>query len=302
MPFNDSKVVERLYLKKELLEAEDSAHKEIRPLLVILGGGMVGVGGSAACIALHELGLGNVFDTTVGISAGACDCAYFLAGKEQMVLGTSIYHEELAGRFVKASRRPITDLKYLESVFREGPKALDTNVIQRHRSELCVVATELQTKKPAIIDAKTASPDIISTVIASAALPGKLWGRPVEINGKDYFDGSFGNPFPIELIIEKFDPTDILVIPNRTFDAAFHAKPHLREKIFGRWIFGDMWYYAKNRHRLYREAFYKLKNIPKINAGVIWAPHDLSSLEMSADKIKQLADDMREKTLSYFAQ
>lgn len=43
----DASIVAALKKKKELLEANDPSHSAIRPLLIILGGGMRGVAGGA---------------------------------------------------------------------------------------------------------------------------------------------------------------------------------------------------------------------------------------------------------------
>jgi len=46
----DKPIVRALIRKKELLEAGDAAHRDIRPLLIILGGGMCSVaGGCRVC-------------------------------------------------------------------------------------------------------------------------------------------------------------------------------------------------------------------------------------------------------------
>ena len=89
-------VIECIWKKKELLDSSDPQHETIKPLLLILGGGNLGVYSAAACYALQILGLGNVFDTVVGISTGAWVGGYFLAGREQIKIGASIYYEDLA--------------------------------------------------------------------------------------------------------------------------------------------------------------------------------------------------------------
>jgi hypothetical protein len=49
---NTSKVVENLFLKSKLLEEGREDHEKIRPVLVVLGGGMMGAmnGGKMVCV------------------------------------------------------------------------------------------------------------------------------------------------------------------------------------------------------------------------------------------------------------
>ena len=207
-----------LFEKKRLLES-GLPHAHIRPLLFILGGAQRGVYGGGCVSALREAGLGDVFDTVIGVSTGAPTAAYFLSGQPET--GTSIYYEECVERpFFSITRgvvgEPIADVPYLTQVFRGevGAKAIDQNAIKASRTKLYVIATHYATGKSEFFNAKTASPDIVAALADSMSIP---LVAPIRRHGGEAFvDGDTANPFPIERVLHVFDPTHILILPNTT--------------------------------------------------------------------------------------
>ena len=207
-----AELVAHLRAKQALLKAHDPEHQKIRTLLLILGGGMRGVSGAGVVTALHALGLGDVFDTVVGVSAGAANAAYYLAGEEQVKLGTSIYYQDLPPHFIRYRRRPIVDIDFLEQCWHSGEKRLDTAAVRATRSEFFVAVTRVRDYQGVLLDAKPV-PDIVSLLKATSAIP-RLYGRSVTIGDEAYFDGSVGMLFPAEIVVERFDPTDLVIITN----------------------------------------------------------------------------------------
>jgi len=68
--------------------------------LVLYGGGMSGVAGAGAMIALQDLGFAHAFDAIYTYSAGFPNASYLLGDETR--LGTSIYYEDLSrGQFIK---------------------------------------------------------------------------------------------------------------------------------------------------------------------------------------------------------
>ena len=68
---HDSELVQNLILKNKLLRNGDKKHEDISTVLLILSGANLGAYGAGAAIALHLLGLADVFDVVVGVSTGA---------------------------------------------------------------------------------------------------------------------------------------------------------------------------------------------------------------------------------------
>jgi predicted patatin/cPLA2 family phospholipase len=115
--------------------------------LVVEGGCMRGVISAGAVTALEHLGLAQCFDAVYGVSAGAFDAAYMLAG--QAAMGTSIYFEDLpAARFLSARRmlaaRPAIALDEVIDEIIARRKPLDVAAVEDARPEFHVLATCLE--------------------------------------------------------------------------------------------------------------------------------------------------------------
>lgn len=209
------KVVSRLFEKKKNPES-----KEIRPLLLVWGGGLKGPYGAGQELALHEMGLGEVFDVAVGNSAGSADIIYFLGGPEQTAIGASLYDEECTTEdFFKLSRlRQMMRVKFIADKMTSGKKAVDLDAINKLHTEFYVIATNVKNNQAELIDAKTVKEGPIEAVRASMSVPGADGSRVTlnrgEKNEGTYVDGSFGATVTLREIIKKFDPTDILFLTN----------------------------------------------------------------------------------------
>ncbi len=206
-------VINNLWRKAELLKARNVRHEAIRPLLLILPGGNLGVDSAAACYALHRLGLGDVFDIVVGMSTGAWVGAYHLAGEEQIKIGASIYYEEFATpEYINFWKFPyVMNPGIIEGVTSIGRKKLNIEAVKKSRSQLHVGVTDMNGVGH-FLDVKNVS-NPWSALYASSAIP-VGYREPKDVDGKKYLDGGIALSFPIEKVIEKFSPTDVLVLPN----------------------------------------------------------------------------------------
>src|SRR3989344_255247 len=284
-------VVENLKKKRDDPEKEG---KKIRPLLLILGGGMQGPYGAGQVIALGRMGFRDKFDTVVGISAGAADAAYFLSANEesdkQTLLGTSLYYKELATKkFLNFLRlKQIMNVGYAVGLMKEGEKALDTDAIIKGHSEFYVQATNSTTKEPELINGKTDKQGVVQAIEASMALPW-VYGKEIEVDDGKYVDGAF-EPVPIQKVIERFNPTDVLILPNMSYD---NTDTRILSKAKNALIIG----FAKMLPRLgslplaekvlraqrqTRQAFEYIRNNYKVNVGILYPP-DLGLTQVGTD-------------------
>lgn len=115
----DKVVIENILHKRHLLEIADNFHKEIKTCLIITGGGQAGAFSGGVVLGLEKLGLSDVFDFVIGVSAGAAAGMYLLS--HQAELGTSIYYEDnVKNKFINFLRlRKIMDIDSLEVVFKK---------------------------------------------------------------------------------------------------------------------------------------------------------------------------------------
>lgn len=224
-PDKKAVLVERIKKKARLLARGDEQHKEIRPLLILDGGGMRGVLGMGCLAGLQRVGLCDVFDTIIGISAGASNGAYFKAMQSELAI--TVYTENLTdSRFINFMRpQKIADIDYVIDVFRYN-KRLDVQALRANRSKLFAAVTRVDNGVGELIDVANMV-DVFNVLRAAMALP-VLYNRPVRIGRYRYLDGGVAFPLPIFESISRFNPTDILVILNRTIN--FKTTPIL-EKI-----------------------------------------------------------------------
>ncbi len=165
-------------------------------------------------IGLKKLGLSQVFDVNVGVSAGAANLAYLLSGQAE--LGTTIYYEEMVTRrFINLWRLwRIADIDYVEQVMRDSRKMLDARAVRRARGEFYIGVTS-EDGIGELIDAK-GSHDMVRLVKASIALP-IVYNKLVEINGGRFIDGDISLSLPVAEVRKQFAPTDMVLVINRPF-------------------------------------------------------------------------------------
>lgn len=227
-------VIENLIKKRDDPEGEG---KNIRPLLLIMGGGMKGAYGAGQVVALGRMGFREVFDTVVGISSGAADAAYFLSAKEgddtQTLRGTSIYNENLASKkffdpgkwkniFKRKNFTPLLDVDYAVDIINNDPeKALDTEEIMRKKTEFWMQTTDPVTHEPRLINAKKTKEGLVNALHGSMAVP-FVYRKEITITDDEHgetqnIDGAF-KPLPIQDVVDKFNPTDVLILPQMRFE------------------------------------------------------------------------------------
>ncbi len=267
---------------------------------------MRGPYGAGSAAALHELGLGDVFDVVVGVSTGAPTAAYFLAGQDQVRLGSSLYYEECTSNaFMNPWRfKKLVDIDQLITWMKRGPKALNTQAIRRHPSQFFVSAITRKGHME-LFDAKTAQPGMLEAIRASIAIPG-LFGSWVPVNNTYYCDGGFDDPLPMSKVITMFHPTDVLVLPNQAFEIAKNYHPGFGDYVAGLLTLRQLgprksWDIVQ-RKTTFRTTF-ESRPHPNIRIAFLWPPNaGLHEGTKNAKKLKKAFEDTRQKTLEWFHQ
>lgn len=214
--------------------------------LVVQGGGMRGILGSAAAVALDQLGIADSFDAMYGTSAGGLTVAYLAAG--QIARGTSIYYQNLAGHrhFINSTRLsgPM-DVGFLFDQWITNGKALDKDAVTRSAVHVAVVTTDATDGTARVFDNRELSGDLfVSALRASASMPLFSNNREI-ILGREYNDGFLAASIPIEPAIED-GCTHMVVLPTSMPET--RDSVGLVERIYGFFRMGD---YPK----AFRDAF-----------------------------------------------
>ncbi len=303
---HDSKLVQNLLLKNQLLRNGDKKHEDIRTALLILCGANLGVYGNGATIALHLLGFSDVFDVVVGVSTGAGIGGYFLAGEKQALLSASIYYTEFSGtRFINYLRaKKIIDVGLISEVMRRGRTKMDTEAIKKSRSKFFVGVTNAETGNGELINAKSATPDVIAAIEASSAMP-LGYNPPVEINQRSYYDGGISLPCPIKEVCEKFKPTDVLVLPNRPPRFGSQLFRELTGRVFAAVALRNLPAFLRaaivSRHKRFPEDMNYIQDCNEINVGVLWPPEmGIRPLTRSPSKLRAAVHVSVKQTLEVF--
>jgi predicted patatin/cPLA2 family phospholipase len=300
-------IVERLLRKRDLLRAGDTGHERIRTALFIDGGGMRGVYGGGVIVALEQLGLTDVFDYVIGVSAGAADCAYFLSGQAEF--GTSLYYEELASkRFINVWRfSKILDIDYLDESFRYT-KPLDSERVRQSRSRFLIGVTKAETGECVYLDMADSSIDVITAIRASTALP-IVYNRTVSINGEAYSDGTTGCGVPVDYITSVLGCNTVLFILNRIFSdknprASWYER--LLTHAVSRNYSPSFRYAYLNRKVPYNASLSMIRGADRADSDIVMktispAIMPISNLCIDGKKLKAVAQQATEQTMRIFA-
>lgn len=305
-------VVAAFKAKRDYPEGEGKKH---RILILSLGGGMRGPYGAGQVIGLNEMELtAEKVDILYGISAGAADLAYYAGGPENTKKGASIYSDECnSPEFLSFHPKRINNMMRAVDVvggaMRKGEKALNVDAIRNLPGEVYVQVTTVEGHEAEMINVKTATPDIISAFEASMNVP--ILNAPgVKVNGKEYIDGGF-DPLPIQKLINKFHPTDILILPNTPFKRIeeFPFSPDWTQHLPRSGSLGSV----KKFFQIASDLRHLLEDFSKregVNIGMLWPPDrgldvldiDSSMIEIGVkdaamDTIKQFGEEPRDVEL-----
>jgi predicted patatin/cPLA2 family phospholipase len=207
------------------------ANDQHRVALVVEGGCMRGVISAGAVTALEHLHLAQRFDAVYGVSAGALDCAYMLAG--QAAMGTTIYFDDLpAAHFVRARRilaaRPPIALDQVIDEIVARRKRLDVAAVEDARPEFHVLATCLEHRALERLHGP-----LLERLRAAARVP-LLSGPPVRLNGCRLYDGGLLSPLPVDLAAAD-GATHILVLRTRPDGPAVRRHDHVERAMLS-WL------------------------------------------------------------------
>ncbi len=304
-----SEVVKNIKLKRDLLNTGNPEHECIRTAVICDSGIMLGVFGGGVVTGLEECGMIDVFDYAIGVSAGAANLAYFLAGQSR--LGTSIYYEDLPdNKFIDLKRfRKFADLDLLEKIFRgeKGSKRLKTDLVKNSRTKLLIAVTNAQTGQGELIDTKDPNVDVVTAIKASAAIP-IAYNRTIAINGQEYSDGASSLPLPVDYAKKELGCNNILVIMHKPYSYRTSLTSEVLETVMAslymRNCASELRKSFLRRHQTLTKILNNLWNyhsIDSVNIGVIgFDKFPFSKFSMNKQKSKALATVGEQKTIEIF--
>jgi 1-acyl-sn-glycerol-3-phosphate acyltransferase len=185
----------------------------LRLALVIEGGGMAGAVSAGMCTALESLGLIGSFDVIYGVSAGALNASYTVAGQARSRCG--LYVQAARARLIDPRRvlrgQPLFRLaEIINTLMVEHPH--DARLLEAP-IPLRVAATRLADKQLELLGDFESLAEVRQAVWASCAIP-ILAGDIVEYRGKQYVDGGLIESLPYAAALRE-GATHALVLRSR---------------------------------------------------------------------------------------
>ena len=172
--------------------------------LVIEGGGMKCA--YTAGILDRMLDDGIHPDYVIGVSAGASCGASFVAGQRDRNRRFFVDHvsepDYMGWTAFRHSGGNFFNLEYIyqDLTGKDGDDPLDYDAIMANPCDFWAVATDAETALPHYFTKKDISPTDYSVFMATCAIP--VACRPVEIDGRLYYDGGCSNPIPVRRALE----------------------------------------------------------------------------------------------------
>ena len=206
------------------------ADDEYRVALVVEGGCMRGVIYAGAVTALEHLHLAQRFDAVYGVSAGALDSAYMLAG--QAAMGTTIYFEDLpAVHFMRARR-----------VLAAGRRSPSTrSSMGSSRGESASTSRPSRTPGPSSMCSRPASSTVHLNVPTARCSSDRALRRGCRCSAARrcastvrLYDGGLLSPLPVELAAAD-GATHILVLRTRPDGSAVRRHAHVERAMLS-WL------------------------------------------------------------------
>ncbi len=179
--------------------------------LVLQGGGMRGSYSIGVLVALSELGLHTAFDHVYGVSSGAVNGAYFVAGQAQ--LAARGYVEDLASKRFISFARPgrFLDIDFMIDTVVKVRKPLDAARLRESPTTMHIGLTDYGTGGWVAVTSRDEGVDFAEALRATAALP-LLYGKTVRLNGKEFLDGSTADPVPLSRALQQGCDRILLVL------------------------------------------------------------------------------------------
>lgn len=200
--------------------------------LAVEGGAMRGVISIGMLIALYDLGLIDIFDEYVGVSAGSLNLAYTLTG--QGALGLSVYFEDMTDKDIvsllrfRSKEHPIMDMRKLYDHTTKN-KRLDIEKLNaKYESSFKVSVTNVTKNTGELISLKDAGYQFEEFLMSGAILP-FIAGEPWIISGNKYYDGGMHYIDPLQAAYE-IGSTHTVVLYTHTQDRPLKAFGRLIER------------------------------------------------------------------------
>jgi predicted patatin/cPLA2 family phospholipase len=199
--------------------------------LVLEGGAMRGVYTAGSLLALHLMGMWNLFDNAYGSSAGAVNAAHFLSGAGDQKVDT--YYRFLAdGRFFNPYRPwKIVDIDFFVDQVLTKLRPLEVDRVMKSPTPLWMPVADFATATIIPFHAQSGLYPLLRILKATTSMP-ILYNEVVVLGEVRGFDAGFAKPFPLDYAVSDGN-THILALLARRKD---HVS---RRTWWQKWLFNN---------------------------------------------------------------
>lgn len=166
--------------------------------IVVGGGGMRGGSTGGMVLALEEAGLTECFDIAYGSSSGAFIASAMIHRRGEAA--SRVFREDMSEpEFINIKRlwrrSPVMSLDHLFDEILTHRKPINWDEALQQRTPMQIIVTDAETLEPVAISDLTTKERWQRAFKATSAVPG-FAGGAVEIDGRQYVDGSVSEPLP----------------------------------------------------------------------------------------------------------
>ncbi|HJJ45987.1 MAG TPA: patatin family protein [Methanocorpusculum sp.] len=256
--------------------------------LVVEGGGMKCAYSAGLIDGLLDDGI--TFDECIGVSAGAANAASFVAGQRGRNIRFYTEHPKDprycgTSQFLKHGNFFNLQFIYGDLTNEGGKDPLDYDALMKSRTELFLTATDAETGMPHYFAKSEMPRNDYRIVMASCGIPALC--KPVEVNGRMYYDGGVADSIPLKRILDDGCDKVVLLLENpRTF--VRQAQGHKRAYHFMLRKYPKVAELVDTRHTRYQECLKWVYEMEKAGRVFIFAPPEGTGISTSTVDIPLL--------------
>ncbi len=256
------------------------------------GGGMKGVFTSGIYDFLMDNAV--VPEYCIGVSAGSANLITYIAGQKGRTYRFYLdyaFEKDYMSLHNFYKKGSFIDLHYIYSVLsNEGGKdPLSYDGICASKSRFVAVATDADSGQPYYLDKSDLHKNDYTVLKASCAMP--IIGKPIELNGKELFDGGISDPIPYKKAFS--DGCDKLVVClTNPIDYEKKALPKLAERLLH--AYPAVAQSVMTMHEKYNTCMQELQMLEMQGKVLILAPKDgntVKTLTRNAEKLEKMYRD-----------
>lgn len=238
--------------------------------LIVEGGGMRGIYGCGVLDAFLENSIR--FPYGIGVSAGAANLASFVAeqeGRNYRFYTNYAFDERYMSFKNFVTTGSFFGMDYIYSELTEIVDPINFDKLVNTQTEYYVVAVDAMTSKPVYFDREDVRKYRGDVFKASSAVPAMC--KPIEIDGKLYFDGGVSDSIPLKRALADGCEKVVAVL---TRPRGYVKKPEMGKRIYSEMLknYPAIVKAMHVRHYVYNATLENLYRLEKEGKAIVFCP------------------------------